>query len=517
MKDQVKKVVVVGGGSSGWIMANRLAKQLGGQPGGVEVTLVESPDVKHVAVGEGTFPSMRQTLQVLGIPEELFIRECDATFKQTIEFVDWVDDPVNGRPHSYHHLFNDPRECAGGDLSAYWLLNREKMGRYDHSISEQSHICDRGLGPKGPNTLEYQGAVNYAYHLDARKFVALLQRWGVEKLSVGHVLGHVEHVSLADSGHIESLTTRQGDLIEGDLFIDCTGFSAYLIGDVLGVPYVDRSDTLFVDRALAIQVPYDRSDHPIASGTIATAKKDGWIWDIGLQSRRGIGYVYSSSHASDDEAEHVLRGYVGSQADDLTVNPFRFKVGHREKLWHKNCIAVGFSGYFVEPLEATALFLVETAAILLCEIFPHNSSVMEQAEKKYNESMLHRGNRIFDFIKLHYFLNKRTDSDFWVSNREKATVSEQLLQDLESWKYRMPSVFDFKGTSESHTLNSYKCILYGMGFNTDLELSRSSFRHQNAADEKFAELARIVDKGIDNLPKNRALIEGILKYGIKTS
>lgn len=510
LNTQVKKVVVVGGGSSGWIMADRLAKQLGNA---VQVELIESPDVKPVAVGEGTFPTMRKTLKMLGIPEDLFLKECDATFKQTIQFVNWLDAPVNGENQSFHHLFNSPRQCEGGDLSPYWLLNRDVLGPYDQSVSEQSHICNRGYGPKAPNTPEYEGVVEYAYHLDAVKFVSLLRRWGVEKLGVTHHIGHVEQVHLTDSGSIKSLTTREGGVLEGDLFIDCTGFSAYLIGDVLGVPFVDRSDTLFVDRAMAIQVPYQDPEQSIACGTISTAQKDGWIWDIGLQTRRGIGYVYSSSHVSDDGAEKVLRQYVGSQSDDISVKPFRFRVGHREKLWHKNCIAVGFSGYFVEPLEATALFLVEAAAIMLADIFPYCSSVMEQAERKYNESMLYRGDRIFDFIKLHYYLSRRDDSDFWISNRDKASVSDRLLDDLEAWKYRMPSVFDYRSSSESHSLESYKWILYGMEYQTDLSLSKSRYQQNQSARDKFEELSRIIDGGIDNLPKHRALIDGILKYG----
>ena len=514
MDARIKKVVVVGGGSSGWIIADRIAKQLGGQPDGVEVCLIESPDVKPVAVGEGTFPSMRNTLKLLGIPEEMFIRECDATFKQTIQFVDWLHTPSNNKHSSFHHLFNNPRDCANGDLTPYWLLNRESMGRFDHSVSEQSHICDRGLAPKGPRTPEYEGVVNYAYHLDAVKFVDLLSRWGVEKLGVKHIVAHVNKVNLTESGSIKSLQTRDDKLIEGDLFIDCTGFSAYLIGDVLGVPFVDRSDTLFVDRAMAIQVPYATPDHPIASGTIATAQVNGWTWDIGLQSRRGIGYVYSSTHASDDEAEETLRSYVGSQGDDLSVKPFRFRVGHRKKLWHKNCIAVGFSGYFVEPLEATALFLVETAAILLTEIFPHHTASMAAAERTYNESMLYRGDRIFDFIKMHYYLSKRDDSEFWLANRDDSSVSDALLDKLEMWKYRMPSVFDFNAECESHTVASYQWIMYGMGLDSNLSASHGRYPFQAEANEKFAELSRIVGKGIDNLPSHRALINKILKHGL---
>lgn len=515
MPEAVNNIVVVGGGSSGWLIADRLAKKFNCQAGGgVNVTLIESPDINPISVGEGTFPTILHTLATLGVPEDFFIKECDATFKQSIKFVDWLHTPTNGKSHYYHHLFNKPRPCAGGDLTPYWLLHRAKLDRFDLCVSEQSHMCDIGLAPKFITSPQYQGYANYAFHMDAIKFVHVLRQWGIEKLGVNHIPGHVEKVNLSEDGFINSVDVRQHGTVSGDLFIDCTGFSSYLIGKTLGVPFVDRSDTLYVDRAIAMQVPYESADDPIACSTIATAKTAGWIWDIGLQSRRGIGYVYSSAHESDNTAEATLRNYVGSCGDDLAVNKFKFRVGHREKIWHKNCVAVGFSGFFVEPLEATAIALVEAAALFLCDMFPHTKSSMPLIEKKYNNSMRYRFDKIFDFIKMHYYLSKRDDSDFWRDNRDPGSLSHSLRANLEQWKYQMPGMNDFRDIYETFTASSYQWIMYGMEFNTDLTLSQSAFPFTKQIEREFIALQQIVSSDIRRLPSHRELINKIREYGI---
>src|SRR6185503_17130180 len=207
------------------------------------------------------------------------------------------------------------------------------------AVCPQGRLCDDGLAPKTIATAEFEAVANYSYHLDAGKFAPFLQAHCCGKLGVRHVLADVRRVNLAESGDIRSLDTVQAGEIAGDLFADSTGFKALLIGETLGVPFKDCGDVLFCDRALAVQVPYASEGAPIASQTISTAQSAGWIWDIGLPTRRGIGYVYSSRHASDASAEDELRRYLGPQGASLPIRKIPIRAGHRETFWKRNCVA----------------------------------------------------------------------------------------------------------------------------------------------------------------------------------
>ena len=418
---EVKNIVIVGGGTAGWLAANHLAKSLrAANPNGVSITLIESPNIPTIGVGEGTVPVMRQTLQGFGISETSFIRECDATFKQGIKFVNWTHNPSPNREDAYHHIFDYPA-ISQLDLTPYWL--KSKDGRsYVDTVSIQGKICDAGLAPKSITTPEYQGATAYAYHLDAGKFAKLLTENATNKLGVKHLLADVTQVNLSENGEICSVTIDSGEQILGDLFIDCTGFSALLIGKTLGVNFIDKSDVLFADHAVVMQVPYQQADAPIPSYTISTAQTAGWIWDIGLQQRRGIGHVYSSSHTSHEVAEQALRSYVGKAANDIDSRVIKMKIGYREKFWHKNCVALGLSQGFVEPLEATGLLIFDATAKMLAEQFPTNQQDMPLIANLFNQRVRHSWEKVIDFIKLHYCISKRDDSDFWRDNRAKSSI-----------------------------------------------------------------------------------------------
>ena len=250
----IKQVVIVGGGTAGWLAANHLANNLASNTAeGVQVTLIESPNIPTVGVGEGTVPLMRQSLQALGISETEFIQECEATFKQGIKFVDWVHNPIQNKPNYYHHIFDYP-QINEIDLTPYWLQSQDNKGNdsYVDAVSIQGKICDLGLAPKLITTPEYQGQSAYAYHLDAGKFSALLTKNATQKLGVKHLLAEVIDVKQHTNGDIASVITDTTGEISGDLFIDCTGFSALLIGKTLNVPFIDKSDVLFADHALSL-------------------------------------------------------------------------------------------------------------------------------------------------------------------------------------------------------------------------------------------------------------------------
>src|ERR1700744_1616924 len=333
----VRDVVIVGGGTAGWLTAGIIAArhQSRMKAGGLSVTLIESPDIRIIGVGEGTWPTMRASLEKMGVSETALFRHCDASFKQGGKFARWM---TGAEDDSYYHPLMVPQGFSQVNLVPHWLLNGQPRTFCDF-VTPQGRLCDDGLAPKTITDGEYRAVANYAYHLDASKFAPFLARHCTEKLGVRHVLADVVSVNQKESGDIEGVLTPQAGEISGDLFIDCSGFSALLIGKTLGVGFKDCSDVLFCDTALAAQVPYETPDAPMASQTISTAQEAGWIWDIGLPTRRGIGYVYSSRHSTEEAARATLRRYIGPQ-HELEARKIPIRSGHRQTFWRNNCVAV---------------------------------------------------------------------------------------------------------------------------------------------------------------------------------
>jgi tryptophan 7-halogenase len=514
-KNLIKHVIVVGGGTAGWLTANHLAKRFNAAaPNSIQVTLVESPDIPTIGVGEGTVPAIRKTLQYLGISESDFIRECDATFKQSIKFVDWVKNPSgNSGNNYYHHLFDFP--CIQPfDLSPYWLLNTAEELSYANAVSIQERICELGLAPKQMVDPEYVGVTNYAYHLDAAKFARLLTKHGVDKLGVKHHSANVQQVIISADGNIEKLVTDNGEVV-ADFFVDCSGFSALLIGQQLGVGFIDKKSTLFADYALAAQVPYSEENTPIPCYTIATAKESGWIWDIGLTSRRGTGYVYSSAHTNHERAEDVLRAYLGPQHKDVTCRKIPMNVGYREKFWVKNCAAIGLSQGFVEPLEATGLLVYDATARMLADLFPARFDEIPAAAAQFNLRARHAWEKVIDFVKLHYFISQRDDSDFWLDNRVPETVSDELLAKLANWRYQLPTEYDFPGRMEIFNLENYLYVLYGMSYSTELHDRASRYLEGVRAQSVMQKIQQQASATSKQLLPHRELIDRINRYGLQ--
>jgi len=512
----IRNIVIVGGGSAGWITAGLIAAKTAAQHSDTpfNITLIESPHVGTVGVGEGTWPTMRSTLRQLGITESTFLNECSAGFKQGTRFIGWVD---GGQQDLYYHPFTAPTGYPGMELASCWQYGRKKLSFTD-AVSPQGMVCDRNLGPKQAETPEYAGVLNYAYHLDAGKFATLLAGHCMRKLGVHHILDHITGINSAENGDIASLETTAHGAIAGDLFIDCSGMRSMLLGDHFGVPFIDKSDILFNDTALAIQVPYSDASAPIASQTISTARPAGWIWDIGLTARRGVGYVYSSRHGGDHQAQVVLEEYL--QATSVSpgaigsAQKISFSPGYRAHFWHRNCVAVGMSAGFIEPLEASALVMVELSARMIAEELPTNRHIMDIVCRRFNERFGYRWDRIIDFLKLHYVLSRRDDTEYWRDNRSRASVPNRLLDSIELWRSRPPIEADFPQIDEIFSAASYQYVLYGMSPDWTQAPFQPSEAQRIRARQLFQNNVRTANQCLARLPTHRKLLEQITRHGL---
>lgn len=494
MDGPVQRVVIVGGGTAGWLAACYLAAR---QPE-LSITLVEAPDIPTIGVGEGTWPTMRGTLAAIGIPEGKFLRECDASFKQGSRFDGWR----TGEPgDSYLHPFTAPPPGEMRELLGPW---DPQHGHFAEAMTAQADVCARALAPRQRAMPDYAGALNYAYHLDAAKFAGMLAHHGTSRLGVTHIEARVGSVQASEGGDIAALELQGGDSVSGDLFLDCSGHSALLIGQHCGARWIDRSDVSPNDRALAVQVPV-APDSPIASQTIGTAHRAGWLWDIALPARRGIGCVYASGHMTDGEAGEVLDTYIrgavsGSDAHALNPRLLKFAAGHRERFWHGNCIALGLSAGFIEPLEASAIVLTELSLRALADNFPASRTAMEIHARRFNELFRYRWDRVVDFLKLHYALSQRTEP-YWRAQRDPATIPSQLAEQLELWRDQPPSVWDFPQLDEIFSATSQQYVLYGMGWP-----KQRSCHSTPAAQARLVEVRDRARSLTATLPTNRAYL-----------
>ena len=482
-----RSVLIVGGGSAGWIAAAYLEAALRDDPRGkVDITLIESPDIPRIGVGEATVPSISHVLSVIGVNPAEFMRAVDGTFKQSIKHVNWLRESG----HSYHHPFcrevHQPVDRTGLE----WLLSDRSIP-YMETVSSQPGLCHRGMAPVMLGKWDFGPPLAYAFHLNAQKLAEYLQGIGTKR-GVAHVLDDVTAVERREDGGIAAITTKGGQRLEADLFIDCTGFASLLIEKALKVRWIDFSQWLLCNRALVMRIPHELY-YPgqVRPYTTATALSSGWVWETVLTTGRAIGYVHSSDHIDLEGAERELRAYEGPHSDRLETRTVHFKVGMREKAWFKNCLAIGLSGGFIEPLESTGLYLSYLAAIVLQEQFPYRDEDMETMAFRANRIMATRYCEILDFINLHYCLTKRVDSEFWREVQRPERVVPRLKAKLDYWKLKPPSGVDFvdqyfpgmptenpfgDDSSDARLLvdsgglwnhQSYECILYGMDFMGD--------------------------------------------------
>lgn len=502
MIGSMQQVVIVGGGTAGWLSACLLAAR---RPE-LRITLIEAPDIPTIGVGEGTWPTMRETLAAIGIPEAEFLGQCDASFKQGSRFDGWVDGSAQD---SYLHPFTPPPPGDMTGMLGAWQANAPDQP-FAAAMTPQYSACLQNLAPRQRTMPDYAGALNYGYHLDAGKFAALLMRHATTRLGVTHVAAQVTGVAACESGNIAGLHLHDGRTIAGDFFIDCSGQAAVLIGGHCAVPWINRSDVSFNDSALAVQVPVAPGS-PIASQTIGTAHDAGWIWDIGLPTRRGIGCVFASRFMEDGRAEAILRDYVAAKvpgADVASLRPRKlsFATGHRARFWERNCLAVGLSAGFIEPLEASAIVTIELSIKALADNFPRRASTMGMLAERFNDLFRYRWDRIVEFLKLHYVLSHRPEP-YWLAQRDPASVPLRLAEYLELWRDQPPSVWDFPRMDELFCAASQQYVLYGMGF----AVPEGATAHSGGATERLTDVRQRARALAAALPTNRTYLDAAFK------
>lgn len=503
MERPIGKIVIVGGGTAGWLSAAYLAARLPQvTPKPPSITLVEAPGIPTIGVGEGTWPTIRATLAAIGIGEEEFLFACDASFKQGSRFDGWVSgDPAD----RYLHPFTPPPAESPRALVATWA-GQDDGGSFADAMTAQARVCASELAPRQPAMPDYGGALNYAYHLDAGKLAALLSRHAVGRLGVRHVEDEVIGARRDDAGGVAAIVTKENGEVGADLVIDCSGHSAILIAGELGSEWCDLGASLFNDRAIALQLPVAPGS-PIASQTIGTAHRAGWLWDIGLPTRRGIGCVYGSTFMSDDEAmaelaAYVARSDVGADIGALSPRLLKFPTGHRRQFWKGNCVAIGLSAGFIEPLEASAIVLIELSLQALANNFPASREAMPIHAERFNRLFNLRWSRIADFLKLHYALGRR-EQPYWRAQRDPATISDELRGLLRLWQDQPPSAYDFPFAEEMFPAASFQYVYYGM-------TGRPPVACRAKSDEVRPLLAQVREKGralAAALPSNRTYLD----------
>lgn len=498
-----RSVLVIGGGTAGWLAAAYLQRTLGANPDyPVDICLIESKEIETIGVGEATVPTLRQTMQTLDIPETALFAHADATLKNGIRFVGWRN---GGGMESdrYDHPFDAPLLSEGYSAMTHWL-NLKQRGRIAAPFADvgvvQTALFDGNLSPKLMQSPKYEAPVPYAYHLDAIRLAALLREVSTGR-GVRHIIGDVVRVETNESG-IKAVELADGSRHEADLFIDCTGFRSLLLGDALGVPWVSYGDTLLCDRAVACPVAYKDAATPLRSYTTCTAKDSGWIWEIDLQSRRGSGYVYSSAFCSDDEAVATLRQHHGAAEPLAEPRLLNMRIGHRARMWEKNCLALGLASGFIEPLESTGIYLIEHAVQMFIDYLPAPGGA-GHSQARYNTAMSDLYDELRDFILAHYVLSQRRDTPFWRAYTQDVRVPDTLASLLALWDEKIPNSTDINRRLSLFGPHNWFFILSGLHRLPTHGIGQTPYISPEASVRALAHIAKIRQAAVAQSPTMR--------------
>ncbi len=456
-----QKIIVLGGGTAGWMAACLLNHAWGATETPTQVTVIESSDIETVGVGEGSTPYMRQFFRTLGIAESQWMPACNATYKCGISFREWSGK--TSAP-SYFHPFFSQLDLKPAE-NFFSSCNKRRRGKSIACHPDDYFVAATLARQKrAPIALEELGFEHdYAYHFDAGLLATFLKRFAKER-GVEHIVDTVTEVVKVDAQTIEHLKTASHGSLHADLFFDCSGFASVLIGKALKQPFISYADTLFNDSAVAIPTALEDVD-ALPSETVSIAASNGWMWKIPLTHRYGNGYVYSSQYLTAEQAEQELREKLGERAVGAEAKHLKMRIGRVEQHWSGNCVAAGLSQGFIEPLEATAIGLIQYTIEQFIENF-ERGDFSDRHRNEFNRLVNKSFDGVKDYVALHYRLNARIDTQYWIDNREGASVSDSLQRIMECW--RDGGDFDerltLEKTAQSYMRPSWYCIFSGMGY-----------------------------------------------------
>lgn len=486
MTDQrIKDILILGGGTAGWMTAAYLGKALNGT---ARITVLESSAIPRIGVGEATVPNLQRVFfDYLGLDEEEWMGECNASFKMAVKFVNWRT-PGEGtartrslgkRPDHFYHPFGLLPEHDRIPLSHYWYYRASRGATdepYDYACFREPPVMD---AKKAPRWEDGKRATNYAWHFDAHLVADFLRRFATTKQGIIHVQDTMRDVQVDSRGFITGLRTESGRDLRADLFIDCSGFRGLLINRAMQEPFIDMSDHLLCNSAVATAIPHDDASHGIEPFTSAIAMKSGWTWRIPMLGRFGTGYVYSSNFASQDEATEDFCRLWGIDAQQQPLNHVQFRVGRNKHAWVRNCVSMGLASCFLEPLESTGIYFICAAIYQLVKHFP---------DKNFDQALIDRFNyeieTMFDdtrdFIQIHFFLSPRVDTQFWRENKN-LKLTDNLREKIAMYRaglaINQPASDEgtYYGNFEAEFRNfwtngSYYCIFAGLGLLPDSPL-----------------------------------------------
>lgn len=504
----VRHVVVVGGGTAGWMTALLLAHSGYGRR--LKVTVLESPQVSAIGVGEGSTPWLRGFFAELGIDESEWMPACNATYKAGISFDGWSTRPGY---ESYFHPFASMLDNMTMDAflrHAQARLEGADVYAHPDRFFIAAKLAEQCKAPRPQQSFPFD--VWYGYHFDSLMLGRFLQQ-KASACGVEHVVGHVTEVRRHENGDIASLALKDGGELAGDFYVDCTGFAAVLIGKTLATPFVSFKDNLFDNAAVAISKPHDG---PIMPKTISTALRYGWVWKIPLTTRYGYGYVYSSDFCTPDAAETEVRQHLGLMDADLPARHLKFRPGRIAQPWNRNCVANGLAQSFIEPLEATTLLYVQRTAEMLVAAL-EKGDIGQSAREQFNATLNSAVEGTRDYIFTHFKTNTRTDTDYWRANAANTHMSAPLEQLLRTWLASKPITGGIAQGKfgRSYPVMSWYAMLAGVGLFPDAGELRSPTRAETTYD--MGEIDALIERSAMNFPDHREFLRSIPPISTKRS
>jgi len=491
MKNKIQNIVIAGGGTAGWMAAAAFSKLLGKN---LNITLVESDDIGTIGVGEATIPPIKTFHKLLGINEQEVMRATHATFKLGIEFDSW-----GNLQEKYIHSFGiTGKECWAGEFHHFWLHGLRKGINFDFG----DYCYELQAAKANKFALSNNTPINYAYHLDATLYASYLREFS-EKLGVNRVEGKIEQVTKDNqTGEINSLTLASGQVVDGDFFVDCTGFQGLLIEQALHTGFDDWSHWLPCDRAVAVQTKAVAAPLPY---TRSIAHKNGWQWKIPLQNRVGNGLVYCSKYCSDEEAVSQLTSGIDG---DMITEPrvIKFNTGRRRKGWNKNCVAFGLSSGFIEPLESTSIHLIMSGIIRLLRLFPFDG-IQQSAIDEYNNKLDSELNAVRDFIILHYKATQREDSNFWL-HCKNMEIPTSLRHKMQLFKDTGRVFLD---DGDIFRVDSWTQVMLGQGIMPEQYHKIADIMSDKELENFMATLKSSITNAVEKLPSHGEFVQNYCK------